>query len=151
MSDYRGCQTIKCSLVQSVIYDDCPIEHGQIRENVGLLRCWITKLLLYIPIPNSIQNFPPSSRATYLTFPDLCTFNLPTNPLSFISDRDRHFCDQKERLMTILTEQIETILIKRNFPIYITAKTMENVFPPLVTIATTMPTEHKHTHFPYKN
>ena len=29
--------------ISTVKHGDCPSENGQIRENVGLLRCWITE------------------------------------------------------------------------------------------------------------
>jgi hypothetical protein len=34
--------------LSTVKHGDCPSESGQIRENVGLLRCWITEVPLYI-------------------------------------------------------------------------------------------------------
>ena len=35
------------SYVYVVQHGDCRSEYGQIRENVGLLRCWITEVPLY--------------------------------------------------------------------------------------------------------
>ena len=57
LSDYRGCRITEDVRLQrlsdypvslsTVKHGDCPSESGQIRENVGLLRCWITEVLLY--------------------------------------------------------------------------------------------------------
>ena len=57
LSDYRGCQITEVVRLQrlsdypvflsTVKHGECFSEYGQVRENVGLLRCWITEVSLY--------------------------------------------------------------------------------------------------------